>query len=91
MICVALTISGLLEERLENVYKADPRFNDKATSLFNIDLGPPEALPDALRGEKWAFVQLPLGPLMDMLQNVGTVSRCAPAVIFCFQNQFAVL
>eukprot|EP00877_Chromochloris_zofingiensis_P004936 jgi/Chrzof1/14443/Cz09g03050.t1 len=66
------SIMRLLEERLENVYKADPRFNDKATSLFNIDLGPPEALPDALRGEKWAFVQLPLGPLMDMLQNVGT-------------------
>jgi hypothetical protein len=24
------------------VYKADPRYSDKATSMFNIDLGAPE-------------------------------------------------
>jgi hypothetical protein len=33
---------GLLEDRLERVYKADPRYSDKATSMFNIDLGAPE-------------------------------------------------
>lgn len=52
------------------MYKADPRYNEKAQSMFQIDLGSPEALPDALRGEKWAFVQLPLGALKDMLKKV---------------------
>jgi hypothetical protein len=33
---------GLLEERLESVYKVDPRYSDKATTMFNIDLGVPE-------------------------------------------------
>ncbi|KIZ00213.1 hypothetical protein MNEG_7749 [Monoraphidium neglectum] len=64
------SIMSLLEERLESVYKVDPRYSDKATTMFNIDLGVPEPLPDALRGEKWAFVQLPLGPLLDMLKTV---------------------
>jgi hypothetical protein len=33
-----------------------------------------QPLPDALRGEKWAFVQLPLSNLREMLKPVGTVS-----------------
>lgn len=65
------SIMTLLEERLESVYKQDSRYNDKATSMFNIELGAPEPLPDALRGEKWAFVQLPLSNLKEMLQPVG--------------------
>ena len=31
-----------LEERLESVYKQDPRFNDKSLSLFSLDMGAPE-------------------------------------------------
>eukprot|EP00878_Enallax_costatus_P024600 GHUV01026265.1.p1 GENE.GHUV01026265.1~~GHUV01026265.1.p1 ORF type:complete len:278 (+),score=69.97 GHUV01026265.1:167-1000(+) len=65
------SVMNLLEDRLESVYKEDPRYSDKATSMFNIDLGAPEALPDALRGEKWAFVQLPLGNLKQMLKPVA--------------------
>ncbi len=34
-----------------------------------------QPLPDALRGEKWAFVQLPLGNLQDMLKPVNEVNR----------------
>lgn len=64
------SIMSLLEERMEAVYKQDPRYSDKANSMFNLDLGAPEPLPDALRGEKWAFVQLPLGPLREMLKKV---------------------
>lgn len=64
------TIMSWLEERLETVYKKEAGYNDKAMTLFNLDLGAPEALPDALRGEKWAFVQLPLGGVMDMLKTV---------------------
>ena len=66
-----------LEERLETVYKKDPRYSDKASSLFMLDLGSPEKLPDALRGEKWSFVQLPLSALQQELQLVEQV--CFPA------------
>ncbi|KAG1667472.1 hypothetical protein FOA52_012227 [Chlamydomonas sp. UWO 241] len=64
------TVMSWLEERLESVYKRDPRFNDKSLALFSLDLGAPEALPDALRGEKWAFVQLPLSAVLNMLKGV---------------------
>ncbi|GAX78823.1 hypothetical protein CEUSTIGMA_g6260.t1 [Chlamydomonas eustigma] len=64
------TIMTWLEQRLDGVYRQDPRFNDKSLSLFNLDMGAPEPLPDALRGEKWAFVQLPLGSVLDMLKAV---------------------
>lgn len=32
-----------------------------------------QPLPDALRGEQWAFVQLPLSTLQDMLERVEQV------------------
>jgi hypothetical protein len=32
-----------------------------------------QPLPDALRGEKWAFVQLPLGNLREMMKPVNEV------------------
>jgi hypothetical protein len=35
-------VAALLEERLENVYKPDARYSDKAATLFNLDLGAPE-------------------------------------------------
>jgi len=64
------TIMSWIQERLETVYKKDPRYNDKVQSLFSLDLSPPEPLPDAMRGEQWAFVQLPLGDLLAMLKEV---------------------
>lgn len=56
---------GWLEDRLETVYKAHPGYSEKASTLFTVDLGAPEDLPDALRGEKWSFVQLPLATLQQ--------------------------
>ncbi|EIE22290.1 PsaB RNA binding protein [Coccomyxa subellipsoidea C-169] len=66
------SLIGLLEERLETVYKRAAGYSDKATSLFTLDLGPPQDLPDALRGESWLFVQLPLGLLREELRAVDT-------------------
>ena len=62
------------------MYKKDPGFSDKASSLFMLDLGSPEKLPDALRGEKWSFVQLPLSALQQELRLVEQVSILASAV-----------
>ena len=53
-----VVLAGLLEEREETVYKVAAGYSDKATSLFTLDLGPPQDLPDALRGESWMFVQV---------------------------------
>ena len=41
------------------MYKVAAGYSDKATSLFTLDLGSPQDLPDALRGESWMFVQVP--------------------------------
>ena len=62
--------AGLLEERVGTVYKQAPGYSEKATSLFVLDLGPPQDLPDALRGESWLFVQLPLSMLQQELRSV---------------------
>lgn len=67
-----LSVMSWLRERVDTVYKQDSRYSDKAQSMFTLDLGSPEPLPDALRGERWAFVQLPLGPLLDLLKKTET-------------------
>jgi len=66
--CFALT--AWLEDRIENVYKVHPGYSEKASTLFTLDLGAPNELPDALRGESWSFVQLPLGALRGELAAV---------------------
>jgi hypothetical protein len=65
------TLVRWLEEREESVYKVAPGYNEKAPTLFTLDLGPPQELPDALRGERWSFVQLPLGALRSELAAVA--------------------
>ena len=66
--------AGWLEERLENLYKKDPGYSDKAASLFTLDLQSPQELPDNLRGEQWNFVQLPLSALQEELNQVKQVT-----------------
>ena len=44
-------LMSLLEDRLETVYKKDPGYSEKASTLFVYEMGAPEDLPDALRGE----------------------------------------
>ena len=62
-----------LEERIEGEYKRQPGYQEGQSSLFTLDPGAPEDLPDNLRGERWGFVQLPLSDLqseLDLLQRV---------------------
>ena len=67
--------AGWLQERLENLYKKDPGYSDKAASLFMLDLQSPQELPDNLRGEQWNFVQLPLSALLEELSQVKQVCK----------------
>ena len=48
-----------------------------------LDLGSPEKLPDALRGEKWSFVQLPISALQTELQLVEQVMKCKFVNLSC--------
>ena len=68
---------------METVYKQDPSYSDKASSLFVLDLGPPEKLPDVLRGERWSFVQLPLSALQEELELVDEASALV-LYSYCF-------
>ncbi|MGC9503451.1 Tab2/Atab2 family RNA-binding protein [Baaleninema sp.] len=49
-----------LEERLETVYPQDPNYDAAAAQSPSVRYQPqaPKSLPDALEGQKWAFVTL---------------------------------
>jgi hypothetical protein len=66
------TLLDLLSSRLESVYKIDARYSEEAGTMFQLDLAPPVDIADALRGEQWAFVQLPLPALRQEVQPLGT-------------------
>ncbi len=72
--------TGWLQERLENLYKKDPGYSDKAASLFMLDLQSPQELPDNLRGEQWNFVQLPLSALLEELSQVKQVRNLPKSI-----------
>lgn len=49
-----------LDERYDSVYRQHPGFQENAVSLLQLEQAFPAELPDNLRGEQWAFVQLPI-------------------------------
>eukprot|EP00899_Mesostigma_viride_P015798 jgi/Mesvir1/24219/Mv10930-RA.1 len=67
--CTALM--GLLQERFETVYPLEAGFQKDAPPLMALQPGPLVELPDALRGEKWAFVQLPVSQLLEEMKEVS--------------------
>ena len=67
-------LAGWLEERTQSVYTQDPTYKASSSAAFALEPSPPEELPDALRGEQWSFVQLPLSVLQEELQSVEQVS-----------------
>ena len=63
-------VQAWLAERLATVYPALPNFDADAAPLMGFEPGAPSALPDALRGETWAFVSLPLAAVMKEAERV---------------------
>jgi RNA-binding protein Tab2/Atab2 len=55
------------------VYQREPGYDANAQTVFLLDLAAPLDLPDALRGEQWQFVQLPLGEVCAELEQVQKV------------------
>jgi hypothetical protein len=55
-------------ERMQFVYPNEPGYQEAAVSNPYVQYQPlnPQRLPDALQGEKWAFVTLPAGAFAEM-------------------------
>jgi RNA-binding protein Tab2/Atab2 len=51
-------LSGWLRERLETVYPQEPGYQAGGNPRVVFPTTPPQPLPDALRGQKWALVSL---------------------------------
>jgi RNA-binding protein Tab2/Atab2 len=62
----SIALQQWLAERMEKVYPQDPNYkaiNSPSVQMFS---DPPQPLPAALMGEKWAFVNLPASQFADM-------------------------
>lgn len=60
-----LALQGWLEDRNATVYPQHPGYDANAPPLVTFDEGMPQELPDALRGEQWNFVKLPLDAVVE--------------------------
>jgi hypothetical protein len=64
------TLVTWLGERVETVYKKHPGYDANAPPLMAFEASAPKRLPDALRGESWAFVALPLVGVREEMAQV---------------------
>lgn len=61
-----------LDERYDSVYTKHPGFQENAAPLLQVEESFPAELPDNLRGEQWAFVQLPFS---GVLKEIAAVEK----------------
>ena len=61
-----LALSLWLEERMQDVYPAEPGYQPVVNPSVQFIPETPVALPDALIGEKWRFVSLPIAAFDEM-------------------------
>ncbi|XP_073390285.1 protein TAB2 homolog, chloroplastic isoform X2 [Physcomitrium patens] len=66
-----VTLIKWLEERFETVYSQHPGYQEGASPLLLQQQSLPLDLPDALRGEEWAFVQLPFEAVLEEMEGVS--------------------
>lgn len=59
-----------LDERFATVYSQHPGYQELAGPLTLLEQPLPVDVPDTLRGEQWAFVQLPLSALKEEIAAV---------------------
>ena len=61
-----LALSLWLEERMQEVYPTEPGYQPVVNPSVQFIPETPVALPDALMGEKWRFVSLPIAAFDEM-------------------------
>ncbi len=62
----AIALQQWLAERMKEVYPQAPNYTPTNTPSVQMFSDPPQPLPAALMGEKWAFVNLPASQFADM-------------------------
>ncbi|MDY6939558.1 MAG: Tab2/Atab2 family RNA-binding protein [Cyanobacteriota bacterium] len=63
-----IALEGWLRDRMEEVYPNEPNYQASSASSASVLYQPsvPQKLPDALEGQKWAFVNLSAKDLAEM-------------------------
>jgi hypothetical protein len=61
-----MAIQSWIEQREQEIYSQDPTYQGVAGPVVQMLQDPPQPLPDAILGNKWAFVNLAARELMDM-------------------------
>lgn len=80
------TMTKWLDERVESVYKKHPGYDANAPPLMAFEPTAPKRLPDALRGESWAFVALPLVGVREEMSRSSAarcLERCSTSMQTC--------
>jgi hypothetical protein len=67
-----IALQQWLKERMQDVYPAQSNYQAVNNPSVQMLSDPPQPLPDALTGEKWAFVNLAASQFVDMAEwNIG--------------------
>ncbi|MBD2205947.1 Tab2/Atab2 family RNA-binding protein [Calothrix sp. FACHB-1219] len=61
-----LLLNQWLQQRMEEVYPNEPGYQPGTNPSVRLESPLPQRLPDALEGNKWVFVSLQAGDLMEM-------------------------
>jgi RNA-binding protein Tab2/Atab2 len=61
-----IAIQHWINQRDQEIYSQDPSYQGKVAALVQMMTDPPQPLPDAIMGNKWAFVNLAAKDLADM-------------------------
>jgi hypothetical protein len=61
-----VAVQHWLAQREQEVYSQDPSYQGQNTPAVQMMVEPPQPLPDAILGNKWAFVNLAASELTDM-------------------------
>jgi hypothetical protein len=78
-----IVLQQWLDRRMRDVYPAEPNYQapEHSPSVQMIS-DPPQPLPDALTGEKWAFVNLPAEQLEQMSEwSIGFGEAFPPGIV----------
>jgi hypothetical protein len=62
----SISLRQWLDERMENFYPSQPNYQAVNSASVQMFSDPPQPLPEALIGEKWAFVSLAASQFADM-------------------------
>ena len=73
-----LALDQWIQQRMQEVYPTLPNYQESSNPSVSLPPSPPQPLPDALRGEKWMFVNLKAASFADMPEWEISFSEAFP-------------